>query len=63
MLTAAAENPVPTTTFGLASAVTPVTDVWRLIAAAIAIALAAFVEEVAVASEAVSSDVKVAPIA
>jgi hypothetical protein len=49
-----ATNPVPTTTLELTAAVTPVLVVFALIAAARAIPLAALVEEVAVASEAVS---------
>ena len=51
----AAVKPVPRTIFGVALAVTPVVAVLRLIAAAIAMALAARVEETDVVSEAVSS--------
>ena len=57
VLTAAAENPVPVTTFELTLALTPVVVVWRLMAAASAIPLVALVDDVAVVSEAVSSDV------
>jgi len=58
-----AVNPVPLTIFGVALAETPVKFVLLLIAAAIAIALAARVEEVAVVSDAVSSVVKAWPMA
>ena len=57
MDTAAAENPVPVTTFELTLALTPVVDVCRLIAAANAIPLVARVDAVAVVSVAVSSEV------
>ena len=60
--TAPAENPVPSTTFGLTVAVTLVSEVCRLMAAAMEMALAAFVEDVVVSTEAVSSDVKAAPM-
>ncbi len=55
--TAAAEKPVPVTTFEFTLALTPVVVVWRLMAAARAIPLVAFVEDAAVVSDAVSSEV------
>ena len=54
--TAAAVNPVPVTTLELTLALTPVVVVWRLMAAARAMPLLAFVDEAAVVSEAVSSE-------
>ena len=59
----AAAKPVPRMTFGVAVAVTPVCADERLMAAAIAIALAARVEEVVVVSDAVSSVDNACPIA
>ncbi len=54
--TAAAVNPVPVTTLELTLALTPVVVAMRLMAAARAMPLLAFVDDVAVVSEAVSSE-------
>ena len=58
-----ATKPVPTTTFGFTVAATPVSVVCRLMAAAKAMPLATLVDEVAVASDAVSSEENEAPMA
>jgi hypothetical protein len=60
--TAAAEKPVPVTTLEFTLALTPVVVVWRFMAAAREMPLAAFVDAVAVVSVAVSSEVYVAPM-
>ena len=60
--TAAAVNPVPVTTLELTLALTPVVVVWRLMAAARAMPLVAFVDDVAVVLDAVSSVARVAPM-
>ena len=60
---AAAKAAVPTITLGSALAVTPVVPVLALMAAAMAIPLAAFVDDAAVVSEAVSDAAKEASMA
>ena len=60
--TAAAVKPVPVTTLELTLALTPVVVVWRLMAAARAMPLVAFVDDEAVELDAVSSEARVAPM-